>query len=308
MIKFQKNEKLNYQCDPILDTDRVVSFTQFSLYESCPHRWKLSYVDKKRDKTPNINLFFGTVIHKVIQTCLTEKIENVDSFYSDTYITEFEKSIKENDGKTFSDPDELGKYFDSGLNIVKKYLTEYKKYFEENELLGIEVPLAVTILDDYPNIKFLGYIDLCDRQKNKSIVLHDYKTSKSGWGSYQFNDVVKLGQLLLYKHFFTKLYNQKFNKITSVFTIFKVQQSDDDIIETFIPKQTAKDCSNIIKKLEEFVINAFTKDGKYRKDVNHPAIRGMNSSNCKFCEFKDNRKLCPIENRKLMKINDTIKI
>ena len=40
-------------------TDKVVSFSQYSTYKSCPHKWYLEYVKGHRDTKPNMYLIFG---------------------------------------------------------------------------------------------------------------------------------------------------------------------------------------------------------------------------------------------------------
>ena len=53
--------KMNY------DTDKVVSFSQYSTYKSCPHKWYLEYVKGYRDTKPNMHFVFGTAMHEALQ-------------------------------------------------------------------------------------------------------------------------------------------------------------------------------------------------------------------------------------------------
>ena len=48
-------------------TDKVVSFSQYSMYKSCPHKWYLQYVKGHKDKTPNMHFVFGTAMHEALQ-------------------------------------------------------------------------------------------------------------------------------------------------------------------------------------------------------------------------------------------------
>ena len=50
-------------------TDKVVSFSQYSTYKSCPHKWYLEYVKGYRDEKPNMYFVFGTAIHEALQYC-----------------------------------------------------------------------------------------------------------------------------------------------------------------------------------------------------------------------------------------------
>ena len=47
-----------------------ISYSQLSMYNDCPLRWKLNYVDKLSISESNIYLIFGTAMHEVIQTYL----------------------------------------------------------------------------------------------------------------------------------------------------------------------------------------------------------------------------------------------
>ena len=47
-----------------------ISYSQYSMYEQCNHRWKLNYVDKHRTFTDSIHTLFGTAMHEVIQVYL----------------------------------------------------------------------------------------------------------------------------------------------------------------------------------------------------------------------------------------------
>ena len=47
-----------------------VSYSQMSIFRSCPHRWKLQYKDKVKRFTSSIHTVFGTAIHEAMQEYL----------------------------------------------------------------------------------------------------------------------------------------------------------------------------------------------------------------------------------------------
>ena len=59
-----------------------ISYSQLSMYNDCPFRWKLNYVDDLRIFESNIHLIFGTAMHEVLQTYLevmyNDSIKNAD--------------------------------------------------------------------------------------------------------------------------------------------------------------------------------------------------------------------------------------
>ena len=44
-----------------------ISYSQISMYNDCPLRWKLNYVDRLSISESNIHLIFGTAMHEVLQ-------------------------------------------------------------------------------------------------------------------------------------------------------------------------------------------------------------------------------------------------
>ena len=59
-----------------------ISYSQISMYNDCPLRWKLNYVDKLRISESNIHLIFGSAMHEVLQTYLNimymDSVKNAD--------------------------------------------------------------------------------------------------------------------------------------------------------------------------------------------------------------------------------------
>ena len=84
-----------------------ISYSQISMYNDCPFRWKLNYVDDLRIFESNIHLIFGTAMHEVLQTYLevmyNDSIKNADllpleEMLKDKLIEQF-KSREEEEGK-----------------------------------------------------------------------------------------------------------------------------------------------------------------------------------------------------------------
>ena len=45
-----------------------VSYSQYNQWVTCPHKWKLNYIDELRQFTDSIHTMFGTSMHEVLQT------------------------------------------------------------------------------------------------------------------------------------------------------------------------------------------------------------------------------------------------
>ena len=54
-----------------MDGLKKISYSQYSMWAQCPHRWKTAYIDEQREYSDSIHTMFGTSMHEVIQTFLT---------------------------------------------------------------------------------------------------------------------------------------------------------------------------------------------------------------------------------------------
>ncbi len=83
--------------------DKVVSFSQYSMYKSCPHKWYLQYVKGYKDETPNMHFVFGTAMHEALQHYLQTMFDqsakvademDLNRFFKDKLIEEYNKYKK----------------------------------------------------------------------------------------------------------------------------------------------------------------------------------------------------------------------
>ena len=157
-----------------------VSFSQYSMWSSCPQHYKLQYIDKLSESTSNIHLVFGTAMHETLQEylekCLdpgndkegkkiTPLIKDYDDLSKDTtidFIIYFPK------GKL--DELEKGKS-DYGCNGVEKLLKLYSTSSTSNmHLFDADDKLkkyetVQQIIDDY----FVKRLELYQQRKEALI-------------------------------------------------------------------------------------------------------------------------------------------
>ena len=59
-----------------------ICYSQISMFNECPLRWKLNYIDNLSISESSIHLIFGTAMHEVLQTYLevmyNDSIKNAD--------------------------------------------------------------------------------------------------------------------------------------------------------------------------------------------------------------------------------------
>ena len=169
---------------------RNVSYSQYSIYSTCPHQWYLSYVENKSPYQASIHTVFGTAFHetlqKYIEVMYNESKTSADKINLEELFTERFRAIYsqeyEKTKEHFSNAQEMREFFDDGIAILSWIKKRRNILFtvRKVKLLGIELPLLVNISK---NVFLKGYIDfvLYDTELDK-IYIYDIKTSTRGWG------------------------------------------------------------------------------------------------------------------------------
>ena len=273
-----------------------ISYSQLSMFNECPLKWKLNYVDKLRISESNIYLVFGTAMHEVIQTYLdimynssvknAEKLD-LNKMLFNNMCEEFKKA-KEQDGKAPCTKEEISEFFQDGVEILDFVKSKRNQYFQKRdyELIGCEVPIDLKLKK---NVGFIGYLDLVILHKpTNTLKIIDIKTSTRGWNKYQKADKNKTQQLLLYKQFYAEQYNHPIDKIEVEYFIVKRKLWENTDfpqkrVQKFVPASGKPSMNKVIKGLDLFLDVAFDNEGKHNTDK----IFALPSKKaCKWCEFR----------------------
>ena len=272
-----------------------ISYSQLSMYNECPLRWKLNYVDELSLSESNIYLIFGTAMHEVIQTYLevmyhdTAKnadILNLNEMLRDKLIEEFKKA-EEEDGKVPCSKEELKEFFQDGTEILNFVKSRRNDYFHKRdyELVGCEVPIDYKL---EKNVKLVGYLDIVILHKpTNTLKIYDIKTSTRGWNKYMKADKNKTQQLLLYKQFYSKQYNHPIDKIEVEYFIVKRKLWENadfpqKRVQKFVPASGKPSMNKVLNGLNLFLENAFDENGNKKVDK---IFALPSKKTCKFCEF-----------------------
>ena len=147
-------------------TIKPLSFTQISLYRSCPLQYKLQYIDglKPKDKW---YFSFGTTMHRCVEyffkvsTPPPPSLEELAQFYEQNWLS-----------VGYESPEEEARYRDYGREILTK--------FWETHSADFHLPVAVERMFhiDIDGIKLMGFIDRVDKLESGRLSIVDYKTSK----------------------------------------------------------------------------------------------------------------------------------
>lgn len=294
--------------------DKTISYSQFAMWSSCPHKWKLTYIDKHRLGGPSIHTVFGTAFHETVQMWLhimfNDSVKEADKLdlnecLHDQMVQNYLMSVSEVGGVHFSNPGELQEFFQDGIAILDWLKKRRSTYFSNttHELVGIEMPLYIQAADSNEKVIMNGFLDIVLKEKATGrILIIDIKTSTKGWNQYAKADKIKASQLVLYKSYFAKQYGYDEEAIDIKYFIVKRKLIEGFMypqkrVQEFIPASGKPTRKKLITEIESFIKAGFNDDGSYKEDGIFPAIGGVGLKNCRYCEFADKEDLCPKANR-----------
>jgi len=273
-----------------------ISYSQYNQWVTCPHKWKLNYIDDLGKYTDSIHTLFGTSMHEVLQTYLTvmynDTIKMADALPLDEMLlhrmkTNYTQIMERNGGEVFCEQEDMEEFYSHGMTILEWFKKKRNMYFSKKnyELVGIEVPIEYEL----PNkIEFIGYMDvvLHDTFRDRYKII-DIKTATMGWNKYQKADKNKTDQLLLYKQFYGKQHDIPLDKIDVEYFIVKRKLYENvDFpqrrVQIFQPANGTPSINKVMNNLNQFIDESFI-DGEY--NLEHNYIKQPSKKNCRFCEF-----------------------
>lgn len=284
---------------------KMISYSQFNMFTECPKKWELQYNSPHKQFTSTIHTVFGTAIHEVLQHYLdvmydksgaeADRINTYDMF-EETLRNEYALQYKKNKNQHFSSPTELRQFFEEGIEIIRDFAKNRSKHFSKRgwHLVGCEIPIQTTPDPTRKNVIYNGYLDIVMyHEPTETFKIIDIKTSRQGWTKSQKSDEMKQFQLVLYKKFFSELFNVDPKKIEIEFFITKRQMYEhkDYVIkriQTFSPPSGKTKQKRVSVALQKFISEAFDSSGKYREISHEPKENKF----CKWCSFYKTH-LCP---------------
>jgi len=280
-----------------------VSYSQYSMWSSCPQQFKLNYIDGLGESSANIHTIFGSAMHETVQHFLSvmygvtkkQALElDLEGMLKDKLIEHFTKEKEKLTEGTPCTRDEIEEFFGDGRQILQYFKSKIDKLYTKSgfELVAIEMPLNAKIKE---GVNFIGFIDIVLKDLGSGdIIIIDLKTSTRGWTDSQKSDKVKTSQMLLYKKFYSEKYDIPLDKIKVEYQILKrkISEKADFVIpriSKFIPPHGKPSVNNAWNGFMNFVDTVYDEGGLIKTD-NFPANK---SKSCDWCEFK-HRKLCPL--------------
>jgi len=253
----------------------VYSFSQIQTYLQCPLKYKFRYVDKiVPEFEENLHLILGTEVHWALEWLYNQ----VNNFKIPSY--------KELEDFFIVNFNEKAEKIDVEEKQKKEFLTRWKYYlknfhkkhypFKDIKVVWTEIHLYID-LDD--NVKFQGFIDRLDK-KWDNFILTDYKTNKN---LPPEDKKLYEEQLTLYALWVKQKYWKYFKKV-----FWNLEYLHFDLQDFW--EITDENIEKIRQKYYLLTKEIETKKAEYAL-WNEEAFPVNETSNCKFCDYKE---LCPL--------------
>jgi len=153
------------------------SHSQLSTYETCPQKYKLSYIDKIEVETEGIEAFMGSRVHEALEKLYRDlKVTKLNTLEEllDFYHQSWEKNW--NDLIQIVRKDYGAEEY---RHLGEKCIADYYKHyypFDHGKTLGLEEYIYFP-LEEEKGYWIRGYIDRLTLVDSSILEIHDYKTS-----------------------------------------------------------------------------------------------------------------------------------
>jgi putative RecB family exonuclease len=154
------------------------SHSQLSTYETCPHQYKLAYIDKIKIETEGIEAFMGSRVHEALEKLYRDlKVTKLNTLEEilDTYRQNWDKNWNEEMIQIIRKDYTAEDYRRLGEKCITEY---YRRYypFDQGKTLGLEENIYFP-LDEEKGYWIRGFIDRVTLSDHSVLEIHDYKTS-----------------------------------------------------------------------------------------------------------------------------------
>ena len=299
-IKKHTLKEINYA------TEKAISYSQMSMFLSCPRKWSLQYRDGYYTSEQSIYMTFGTALHEVIQHYITTIYDvsgaeadriNIEEYFEDRFRETYLKDYKSNKNVHFSDPVEMREFYEDGLAILDFVKKKRSGYFGKRGwfLVGCEVPLLLNPHPEFRTILYKGYLDVVlYHEPTNTFKIIDIKISRSGWDEKTKKDETKQLQLVLYKKFYSQQFGVPEDNIEIEFFIVKRkiwEESPFPIsrIQEYTPASGKIKMGKATNTINSFIEEVFNHDGSHKNKVFEP---NPSKYSCMYCPFKNKKELC----------------
>ena len=228
-----------------------VSFSSLKIWNECPFKFKLQYLDGLKGFTGNEYTAFGTAIHSVCERSLLEKNFDADKHF----LVEFESAVNSLESENLNE-NLISEMKKQGIGIIPFIKPALDEYFDEYEVVATEEALYEDLTEELPemNCSYKGYIDLVLKPSDGKYHIIDWKTCSWGWDARRRSERMTTYQLTFYKYFFAKKYGIDMENIETHFALLK-RTAKNNKVEIFRVTSGDKKVDNAIKLLKRALYN-----------------------------------------------------
>jgi len=226
-----------------------ISYSELKDWKFCPFYHKLTRIDKLDGFTGNIYTAFGTAIHSVCE----KKLLNEGGDHERHFLDTFSDCISDLDDSTDIDSGLVSQMESQGKRIIPEIEGAIEEYFEEYEVLAVEMPLMESI-EGEDNYNFKGFIDAVVATPDGKVHIFDWKSCGWGWDTRKKSDKMVTYQLTLYKHFCCQKMDIDPKNVETHFALLK-RTAKKNHVEFFRVTSGPKKTENALKLLNTALYN-----------------------------------------------------
>jgi putative RecB family exonuclease len=171
-----------------------LSYSAVRTFQSCPLKYRFRYIDGLQEDCVSSSLIFGSAIHAAVEFFFQQQLAGEESPTSDRLMEVYRFAWQDRSeteirfGKT-----ESAESLDELADRMLSAFLESDLSQPAGRIIGVEEELRGELMSGLPDL--LGRIDLL-LETDDSILVQDFKTSRSAWKAHQAEDQSE--QLLLY--------------------------------------------------------------------------------------------------------------
>jgi hypothetical protein len=248
-----------------------VSYSEIKIWNECPFKHKLQYIDKIAGFKGNEYTAFGTALHSVCEFGVAGVLDRID--FEDHFQTIFEneldalpRSVELRESLVAEMRNQAEPIHSQVLDALEAFMPEYRVHATEEQLFE---PIKEFTAD---NCDFKGFIDLVLQSPDGKYHIIDWKTCSWGWDQKRKSDRMTTYQLTLYKKFWCQKNNIDPSMVETYFGLLK-RTAKKNNVEIFRVTSGPRKMENATK----FLFKAVT--------AIHRGIKIKNRMSCRNCNF-----------------------
>jgi len=259
-----------------------VSYSEVKCWAECPHRHRLTHIDKINIGEDSPYLSFGTAVHSgcesILENNTVDKEKILNEFrksWSDSGFDNLEWIERQPSWYKHKPVEEWCGWASQMWDEVPSFLNET---FPGWEAFNAEEMLYESI--EKKDLSFKGFIDAVIKVKNKKgkeiYWILDWKTApKYGWRRQKRQDILVTAQIILYKYYWSIKHKIPLEDIRCGFILLKREATKGKTCDLVTVSAGPTTLARALKLVNNMIFSV--KKKMFLK----------NRDSCRFCQYKD---------------------